>query len=433
MSYGVSAFLAMGSTPARWQRELARRTAGVDMLRRATLWIEEVRAIGYALQSGPLFGQALIDLTTREAQPTSAHARSARRARSKPGGTMFSTTSEHYPPDVPRKRAYEPGGIYEPKSRSSFNQPTAVRVRSRSNGEGGHGDRRVRTPFTPTDTRVERDLLYQLAGGPITARSGERQPYISREGVNRYNAAGWQTTEQQQGTTGFRTIQRQRGLAALEAIARKDARSPSLQRQEFITRTRRILHLDEPSAPTHFGQEQDLLSQQWDTLIDGPTAPLELLLSSARLAERAQAPVGAGGRDSEVIGVAPEQGAMMNDERDQLRHGGETAHWNGDPLQQGDGRRMSQMFDGGDDGAQGQARQSMEHEYGRQILPPTLVSLLPPLTTPQGVSVPPLPVATATVRLGSRMEATSEEDLDVLAARIKRILDDEARRHGIDV
>ncbi len=109
------------------------------------------------------------------------------------------------------------------------------------------------------------------------------------------------------------------------------------------------------------------------------------------------------------------------------------AHRDGNQLHQGDGHGMSQMFDEENDSVMRLARQSMESELGRQILPPTLVSLLPPLTTPQGVSVPPLPVATATVRLGSRMEAPSEEDLDVLAARIKRILDDEARRHGIDV
>lgn len=428
MSHGASAFLAMGSTPACWQRELAHQTSWVDMLRRATTWAIEDSAARYSLQGEPLFGQVLTDLTAEHARSMITEPRAPRQARSKPGATMFPTTPEHYPPGVPHKRAYEP------KSRSSFNHPTvAVRTRSRSNVEDGHGDRRVGAPFTLTDTKVERSLLYRLAGRPIATYSEERQPYISREGASRSNAAGLQTAEQQ-GATGFQvTKQRQHNPATLEPIARKDARSPSLRRQEFITRIRRILHLDETSAPMQFAQEQDLLSQQWDTLIDGPRAPLELLLSSARLAERAQAAVGAGGRDSAVIGVAPEQRAIMNDERDHMRGEGKMAHRDGNQLHQGDGHGMSQMFDEENDSVMRLARQSMESELGRQILPPTLVSLLPPLTTPQGVSVPPLPVATATVRLGSRMEAPSEEDLDVLAARIKRILDDEARRHGIDV
>jgi hypothetical protein len=48
--------------------------------------------------------------------------------------------------------------------------------------------------------------------------------------------------------------------------------------------------------------------------------------------------------------------------------------------------------------------------------------------------MPGLPVAAATARQGARAEAAiAEDDLSVLAARIKRILDEEARRHGIDV
>jgi hypothetical protein len=44
-----------------------------------------------------------------------------------------------------------------------------------------------------------------------------------------------------------------------------------------------------------------------------------------------------------------------------------------------------------------------------------------------------MPVATMAVVAGAREEMEVHEDLDVLAARIKRILDEEARRYGIDV
>jgi hypothetical protein len=51
------------------------------------------------------------------------------------------------------------------------------------------------------------------------------------------------------------------------------------------------------------------------------------------------------------------------------------------------------------------------------------------------VNGPAPPVATTTARQGARQEeATAADDNhDVLAAKIKRILDEEARRHGIDV
>jgi hypothetical protein len=49
------------------------------------------------------------------------------------------------------------------------------------------------------------------------------------------------------------------------------------------------------------------------------------------------------------------------------------------------------------------------------------------------MSVPP--VAAAIARQGARQEEATagDDDLSVLAARIKRVLDEEARRHGIDV
>ena len=71
--------------------------------------------------------------------------------------------------------------------------------------------------------------------------------------------------------------------------------------------------------------------------------------------------------------------------------------------------------------------------WAQQIEPPTIAPQLPPLIPPQMVGMPVLPVAAATARRGARAEETADEDLDLLADRIKRILDEEARRHGIDV
>jgi hypothetical protein len=45
-----------------------------------------------------------------------------------------------------------------------------------------------------------------------------------------------------------------------------------------------------------------------------------------------------------------------------------------------------------------------------------------------------MPVASAMAVRGGLLELMADEtDLDVLAAKIKRILDEDARRHGIDV
>jgi hypothetical protein len=68
-----------------------------------------------------------------------------------------------------------------------------------------------------------------------------------------------------------------------------------------------------------------------------------------------------------------------------------------------------------------------------QIAPPMAATWLTPLLLPQVASGPPSPVAAAIVRQDGRQEEATEEDLSALAAKIKRILDEEARRHGIDV
>ena len=76
-----------------------------------------------------------------------------------------------------------------------------------------------------------------------------------------------------------------------------------------------------------------------------------------------------------------------------------------------------------------------EPESRARIVPPVVAPSLPPLLPSQGVSMPSPPVAAAIVRQGARREETpaAEDDLNMLAAKIKRILDEEARRHGIDV
>lgn len=69
------------------------------------------------------------------------------------------------------------------------------------------------------------------------------------------------------------------------------------------------------------------------------------------------------------------------------------------------------------------------------IAPPRAALSLPDLLPPQRTEMPSLPVASASARLGAKLEAEAEmsDDLNILAAKVKRILDEQARRHGIDV
>jgi hypothetical protein len=59
---------------------------------------------------------------------------------------------------------------------------------------------------------------------------------------------------------------------------------------------------------------------------------------------------------------------------------------------------------------------------------------LPALLPPQAPGAAPIPLAATMASQGALLESIlADDDLDLLAAKIKRILDDEARRHGIDV
>lgn len=78
----------------------------------------------------------------------------------------------------------------------------------------------------------------------------------------------------------------------------------------------------------------------------------------------------------------------------------------------------------------------LEPESSDRTAPPSVASSLPLLLRSQNLELPtPLSVAAATSRQGAQQEAATElgEDLGALAAKIKRILDEEARRYGIDV
>jgi hypothetical protein len=65
---------------------------------------------------------------------------------------------------------------------------------------------------------------------------------------------------------------------------------------------------------------------------------------------------------------------------------------------------------------------------------PIVAQYLPSLLPPQSNKSSILPIAANTARLGAQKEALgAEDDLSILAAKIKRILDEEARRLGISV
>ena len=70
-----------------------------------------------------------------------------------------------------------------------------------------------------------------------------------------------------------------------------------------------------------------------------------------------------------------------------------------------------------------------------RFAPPQLAEVMPrlrPLPKPGSVSLSPI-AASAAERSARREAEATPEDLDALARKLKQILDEESRRHGIDV
>jgi len=76
-----------------------------------------------------------------------------------------------------------------------------------------------------------------------------------------------------------------------------------------------------------------------------------------------------------------------------------------------------------------------ELEALARIAPPSVAPSLPPLVPSQVVDLPSPPVAAVSALQSAQQEETTRvgDDLSELAAKIKRIMDEEARRYGIDV
>jgi hypothetical protein len=206
-----------------------------------------------------------------------------------------------------------------------------------------------------------------------------------------------------------------------------------------------------------------LLQEQWITPVDGPAAPAEFLIDLARLTEA-----------TEVTGAAAEMkwpktrsltdNTSGSPRSEDLGKAGSARRQTGartDGTQQSFSHKHSEFLPAPDDasgiqdvdhwrkpaarrGIGSPATHGLEWIEFRDadgssaesnLAPATLSPSLPPLLPAASPGSPALPMAAATSRYGAwRGEVDApEKDLNLLAAQMKRILDEEARRHGIDV
>src|SRR5579859_4049398 len=84
----VKTLLVAERTPASWQRQMAHSVADLDVLRRASAWLDTVMQVLPRLSDGPLLGQALTALTAGSSRQAHTEPIIAREKRSEATGLM---------------------------------------------------------------------------------------------------------------------------------------------------------------------------------------------------------------------------------------------------------------------------------------------------------------------------------------------------------
>lgn len=454
LTYATSFAVAGGRAPVYWQRELERSKARLDALRRSSGWVESLVADAPVLHDEPLMGRCLAVLTDRI-------------------GTLASQK-----PQVTRlKRPRSPWSVQPLQMDREM-----VSARHGSAEAQERGPQRSSAPLWSLAPRAGGELLSRLAGEtprveganpPLRPAIREpREPLGSRSGIASSNSPGEATNKgslrgvDQRAGHSLRQDQLhelhgsglgprpRRGLAGgharrldpkttRELLSPPEA-SPSICRRlpphhdwlrNVAQRTAALIRQDgigldasrRALADRPWLDQAPALADQWAIALNGPSVSADLLARLADLfigdTDGSPRKVGAGSASQSSTGTRSPGPSVA-------QAVGEAPSWQmlGLAVNQGEtavfGSEVgSRMGDVGD-----------RPELHAELNPPAVASSLPPLIPPQVVGVPVPPVATAIARQGSRTEAASdEEDLSALADRIKRILDEQARRHGIDV
>lgn len=440
-----TAALSGGKSPACWWRDLVRKTEGLTAVRRGGAWVEEIRAIHPRLCEGPLLGTMLSVLTGRASQAQETQPKTAR-----PGKARFARWEN--PLELNRNKT---------TANASTSSPFQPKVSNRQSG----AKRKVfgETPagcsaqtLSKLQAQADGSLLNRLAGGNLVFESTEPQQAGSSPVKGKHDVA-FGGTEQKQ-TRSFSATGKSSAAvfppACRESAARQDwlnrlgqrAGKAMTQKQPDTTGSAKLAQDDAQVS----GQSPSL-QEQWSMPLDGMCASLDLL---NRLVQE-DLPGGEGNSGRALPRSSrgqpppssekprPPRPIEKSDEFSQRSDSWDG--WHGEPASGAndfeskgtppDTARAGSTLFAPEPGADGQVGHGEgETKSSAPIIPPNVTPSLPDLLPPQRVGAQPLPVAAGTARRGAREEAAMNmDDLDTLAGKVKQILDEQARRHGIDV
>jgi hypothetical protein len=421
-----------GKAPLRWKRDLSRLTEGLGAIPRTCDWITEIAETHPRLLYEPLLGRCLSEVTSKGSVPPDRNDQS-----SDPANRLT-------PPHVAGNRSKEI--VSERVASLDREQVSSPVFEDRRSKDTHHSAVPSNLPRRASDSLLRRvapdgaKVVRKLVSGTSALPHGRAvsPPLRSSQQLTRsewLQVVADRAVKRLLGTSIFPST---RKFSSPAVAANKSARASApltdaLSENSEVTASPATLETN--SLPS--------IGANWLLSIRGQQASPQLLAS---LVKHASSPSERGPAEktrqeslnvtrSEARGLpsAPDLPAL---EKQRTMRGPEFA------------RPLERMFDG-----QTQTRaanndrslalpsestfDSDEHEqpgspnFTPTVLTPALSPLLPPASAGSAV----LPVAADAARRSAwRDEVDAHEtDLSVLAAQVKRILDEEARRHGIDV
>ncbi|MFN8475296.1 MAG: hypothetical protein U0822_24145 [Anaerolineae bacterium] len=382
---------------AAYGRQMAQRTAWIACLGRGSRWLEPLLAPHHPLRPGPLLGTTLSVLTAEVDQPAEARPEQTRR-----------------PVRLPERRDEAARGRLSPAGEAA-EVPVASHPEPRRGVSGLPGRWQADLQSPPGAARAVADLPRQAPSALLASFAGAAPNVVARR------------------------VPRPGPLGELAARMGRGWQAPVVERVKRVAAGGESRPVSRPSASLPAP-----IAAAWSTRLSGPTAPLSLLKRAANLAPASlrdeRAPARPNGTAAASPSAAPQVAAQLPSVVPQAAAPSSPAppareSWDA-PLVTEEGVPFAPSLWGMLDypiAASATALPPPDQETTVRVVNPTLAPRLPFLMPSEPGGPPDLPIAAATARQGAMAEAAAEEDLEALAVKLKRILNEEARRHGIGV
>jgi hypothetical protein len=410
-----SGFAAWGSAPALWQKEVAREVELLVETSRSSTWIESWDARPFDLCPKPLLGRTLGEVlggigAGGEDHPGFATGEGHGRMTApniESSGLIGADRKEYISPDScvqnPHIRGSVSSGHQIPCRRPALHASPV----KRHTADAGIPGKQIDLP-SDAPRRAERELLMRLAGDVPKIHIPRRETAV----IPSYSESNHATPPLPR---WYDLADHRSWVDILGTRASESLRTGGMG-----------IILGKPSDPLP-GKGNLRLAEDLGMHLDGPRAPVDLLrfLSESSAFNRGASPggwPGYGERHQPVRGENRSSGEVYDgsapfdrpEPLDPLASRRPLA-----PLETSMAKTAQEIVDAG----------SVE----ARIFPPG-PSSLPPIFPRRPADGTPFPLATDLSLLETMRESPDVgEDLGALAAKMKRILDEEARRYGIDV